>query len=250
MLAKPADGLPDRRRLAVRAQVGRLPRARLPRRRRDLHPEPRRSSRWTATSPSSRAAPGQRCRSAASSTARSSSSASAGLDFEALLLRIHPAASRVSMLAAQSPASFVAWDLLALGDEDLRDDAAGRAARAARAVAGRRRRRRSTSRPATRDRALAADWFHRFEGAGLDGVIAKRARRALPARQAGDDQGQAPAHGRLRGRRLPLAQGRPGTRSARCCSACTTTRARCTTSASPPRSRWSAQASSSTSWRR
>src|SRR5258706_7240268 len=44
-----------------------------------------------------------------------------GLDFEALLLRIHPAASRVKLLAAQSPASFVAWDLLALGDEDLRE---------------------------------------------------------------------------------------------------------------------------------
>jgi ATP-dependent DNA ligase len=44
-----------------------------------------------------------------------------GLDFEALLLRIHPAASRVKLLAAQTPASFVAWDLLALGDEDLRD---------------------------------------------------------------------------------------------------------------------------------
>src|SRR4029077_2140581 len=43
-----------------------------------------------------------------------------GLDFEALLLRIHPAASRVKLLAAQSPASFVAWDLLAHGDEDLR----------------------------------------------------------------------------------------------------------------------------------
>src|SRR2546422_4562121 len=44
-----------------------------------------------------------------------------GLDFEALLFRIHPAASRVKLLAAQMPASFVAWDLLALGDEDLRD---------------------------------------------------------------------------------------------------------------------------------
>src|SRR6185437_1993928 len=43
-----------------------------------------------------------------------------GLDFEALLLRIHPAASRVNLLAAQMPASFVAWDLLALGEEDLR----------------------------------------------------------------------------------------------------------------------------------
>src|SRR5216117_2721697 len=44
-----------------------------------------------------------------------------GLDFEALLLRIHPAASRVKLLAAQTPASFVAWDLLAAGDEDLRE---------------------------------------------------------------------------------------------------------------------------------
>src|SRR5437762_5419366 len=46
---------------------------------------------------------------------------SAGLDFEALLLRIHPAASRVKLLAEQTPASFVAWDLLALGDDDLRE---------------------------------------------------------------------------------------------------------------------------------
>src|SRR5205823_7130479 len=46
---------------------------------------------------------------------------SAGLDFEALLLRIHPAASRVKLLAEETPASFVAWDLLAIGDEDLRD---------------------------------------------------------------------------------------------------------------------------------
>jgi ATP-dependent DNA ligase len=44
-----------------------------------------------------------------------------GLDFEALLLRIHPAASRVKLLAEQTPSSFVAWDLLALGDEDLRE---------------------------------------------------------------------------------------------------------------------------------
>ncbi len=95
------------------------------------------------------------------------------LDFEALLLRIHPAASRVRMLAAETPASYVAWDLLALGDEDLRE--VPQAERRARleAVLG------SASppvhlTPATRDRALAADWFDRFEGAGLDGVVAKR----------------------------------------------------------------------------
>src|SRR5881296_3104223 len=96
-----------------------------------------------------------------------------GLDFEALLLRIHPAASRVKLLAAESPASFVAWDLLALGDEYLREmPLAERRERLERALAdaeppGHRS-------PATRDRALAEDWFRRFEGAGLDGVMAKR----------------------------------------------------------------------------
>jgi ATP-dependent DNA ligase len=96
-----------------------------------------------------------------------------GLDFEALLLRIHPAASRVKLLAAQSPASFVTWDLLALGDEDLRAvPLEARRARLEQVLAG------ATApvhlSPATRDRALAQDWFQRFEGAGLDGVMAKR----------------------------------------------------------------------------
>src|SRR5438874_9409481 len=96
-----------------------------------------------------------------------------GLDFEALLLRIHPAASRVKLLAAQTPASFVAWDLLAVGDEDLREaPLAVRRERLERVLA-------SAAppvhlSPATRDRAMAEDWFRRFEGAGLDGVMAKR----------------------------------------------------------------------------
>jgi ATP-dependent DNA ligase len=97
----------------------------------------------------------------------------AGLDFEALLLRIHPAASRVTLLAAESPASFVAWDLLALGDEDLRPaPLAERRARLERVLAGAAPPVHLS--PATRDRALAEDWFRRFEGAGLDGVMAKR----------------------------------------------------------------------------
>ncbi len=96
-----------------------------------------------------------------------------GLDFEALLLRIHPAASRVKMLAAESPASFVAWDLLALGDEDLRETPQGeRRARLEAVLGGVEPPVHLT--PATQDRATAADWFDRFEGAGLDGVIAKR----------------------------------------------------------------------------
>src|SRR5262249_19669243 len=96
-----------------------------------------------------------------------------GLDFEALLLRIHPAASRVSMLAAEMPSSFVAWDLLALGDEDLREaPLAVRRERLGQGLAGAAPPVHLS--PATRDRALAEDWFRRFEGAGLDGVMAKR----------------------------------------------------------------------------
>jgi ATP-dependent DNA ligase len=93
-----------------------------------------------------------------------------GLDFEALLLRIHPAASRVKLLAAQSPASFVTWDLLALGDEDLRKTPLEERRRRLEKAVGRG----VSISPYTLDRALAEDWFHRFEGAGLDGVMAKR----------------------------------------------------------------------------
>jgi len=96
-----------------------------------------------------------------------------GLDFDALLLRIHPAASRVKMLAAETPASFVAWDLLALDGEDLRArPQEARRALLEQALGAARPPVYLT--PATRDRAVAADWFARFEGAGLDGVIAKR----------------------------------------------------------------------------
>ena len=94
------------------------------------------------------------------------------LDFEALLLRIHPAASRVQMLAQQNPSSYVAWDLLALGDEDLRGlPQAQRRERLEAALAHVKPPVHVT--PATRDKELARDWFERFEGAGLDGVIAK-----------------------------------------------------------------------------
>jgi ATP-dependent DNA ligase len=96
-----------------------------------------------------------------------------GLDFEALLLRIHPAASRVKMLAEQTPASFVAWDLLALGDADLRESPLEMRRERLEKVLGDAPPPIHLS-PATRDRALAQDWFHRFEGAGLDGVMAKR----------------------------------------------------------------------------
>jgi ATP-dependent DNA ligase len=96
-----------------------------------------------------------------------------GLEFEALLLRIHPAESRVKMLADQSPASYVAWDLLALGDEDLREIPLEERRKRLEGVLSEAAPPVHLS-PATRDRALAEDWFQRFEGAGLDGVMAKR----------------------------------------------------------------------------
>jgi len=96
-----------------------------------------------------------------------------GLEFEALLQRIHPADSRVRMLAAQTPASFVAFDMLALGDDDLRPRPfVERRALLAEALAGTRPPVFLT--PATDDPTVAAQWFERFEGAGLDGVVAKR----------------------------------------------------------------------------
>ena len=97
-----------------------------------------------------------------------------GLDFDALSARIHPAASRVARLSCETPARFVAFDILALGDRDLTGlpfaerrgilvEAAGGFAAPVHLT------------PATVDRGGAADWFLRFEGAGLDGIIAKPA---------------------------------------------------------------------------
>jgi ATP-dependent DNA ligase len=94
------------------------------------------------------------------------------LDFEALLLRIHPAASRVALLAKQFPAAYVVWDLLALDGRDLRPATqAERRAEVERVLAQAQPPIYLT--PATRDRSVAEEWFRRFEGAGLDGVIAK-----------------------------------------------------------------------------
>ncbi|QDB79653.1 ATP-dependent DNA ligase [Georgenia sp. 311] len=94
------------------------------------------------------------------------------LDFEALLQRIHPAESRVRRLAAETPASFVAFDLLALGDEDLTGlPMSERRARLEAALAGAQAPVHLTR--ATRDTALARQWLDQFEGAGLDGVVSK-----------------------------------------------------------------------------
>ncbi len=94
------------------------------------------------------------------------------LDFEALLQRIHPAASRVNLLAEQTPAEFVVFDLLALGDTDYMERPfSERRAVLADVLA-------TVGPPfhltwATQDREVAAQWFSRFEGAGLDGIVAK-----------------------------------------------------------------------------
>lgn len=95
------------------------------------------------------------------------------LDFEALQQRIHPAASRVLRLARETPASVVFFDLLALEGRDLHMlPFVQRREQLERALAGVAPPLHIT--PATRDRDVAADWFRRFEGAGLDGVVAKR----------------------------------------------------------------------------
>jgi len=96
----------------------------------------------------------------------------AGLDFDALQLRLHPAASRVAKLVANAPASFVAFDVLAVDGRDVRaEPQAARRALLERLLDGVRPPLHLT--PITRDASLAADWLDRFEGAGLDGVMAK-----------------------------------------------------------------------------
>jgi ATP-dependent DNA ligase len=95
------------------------------------------------------------------------------LDFEALQQRIHPAASRVNLLSVQTPASFVAFDLLALGDDDLTDTPlVERRARLEEVLADAAPPVHVT--PVTRDLDTARQWFDQFEGAGLDGLIAKK----------------------------------------------------------------------------
>ena len=96
------------------------------------------------------------------------------LDFDALQLRLHPSASRVKKLSALTPASFVCFDLLSADNRDLRSETFEHRRKALEEIL-------SASfppvhlTPATRNRGVAQDWFQRFEGAGLDGVVAKPA---------------------------------------------------------------------------
>ena len=95
-----------------------------------------------------------------------------GLDFDALQLRLHPAASRVAKLAKDTPAAFVAFDALAVNGRDLRGASQGdRRAALEKVLKGVKPPIHIT--PVTRDPAVAREWLSRFEGAGLDGVVAK-----------------------------------------------------------------------------
>ncbi|MGW5312988.1 ATP-dependent DNA ligase [Nocardia thailandica] len=98
----------------------------------------------------------------------------AGLDFDTLQQRLHPAASRVAKLAAETPASFVAFDLLALGERDLTGESFAARREALESLLDAAPGRVHLT-PITDDPAVARDWFTRFEGAGFDGVMAKRA---------------------------------------------------------------------------
>jgi ATP-dependent DNA ligase len=97
-----------------------------------------------------------------------------GLDFDALQLRLHPAASRVAKLAAKTPASFVAFDVLSIGRKNLMSRPQAERRALLEELLGDAEPPLYVT-PATRERATAVDWLQRFEGAGLDGVVAKSA---------------------------------------------------------------------------
>ena len=211
MLAKPSDGLPEDegwlfepkwdgfRAIVFRDGDETLIQSR------DLKPLDRYFPELAA--PLRRAA----ARSAASWTARWSSPVRDGhLDFDALLLRIHPAESRVRMLAAESPASFVAWDLLALGDEDLRGRPPGRAARPSRDGAGSRPLPPVHLTPATLDRALAERLVPPVRGRRARRGHRQAARRARTSRASGRCSRSSTS-----GRRTAWSPGSAGTRTVR-----------------------------------
>jgi ATP-dependent DNA ligase len=97
-----------------------------------------------------------------------------GLDFDTLQLRLHPAKSRIDSLSKSDPASFVFFDILLLGEEDLQSLPFSKRRQRLESVL-RKARPPLHLTPATKDRAVALDWFGRFEGAGFDGVMAKPA---------------------------------------------------------------------------
>ena len=226
------DEDPRRRRLAVRAEVGRLPLHRLPRRRRHRAGQPQRAAVHPLLPRAARSAPRRRCPSGASSTARSSSPTTDGngLDFDALQQRIHPAESRVRRLAAETPAVFVAFDLLGVGDESWLD----RPFRERRAALARDRC--GPTRPCTSPRRAPTRRWRR------SGSRRSRAPGSTASSPSGSTTRTCPTSGRSSRsstsatadcvrRRLPHPQGRRGRRLA-AARPLRRRRASCTTSAS------------------
>ena len=129
------------------------------------------------------------------------------LEFEVLQQRIHPAASRIKLLSEETPARFVAFDLLALDDIAYTHEPFEKRRSILESLGDAQPPIHLT--PATRDHDLATKWFSQFEGAGLDGVVAKPLNGTY---QPDKDhvQDQAPADGGLCGGRVPRAQERPG----------------------------------------
>ena len=211
MLAKSPTPIPDGDGWLLRAEVGRLPLHRVPRRRRDRARPAATSARSPATSPSCssrslRALP-ERC--VVDGEIVVPATDDRGLDFDALLQRIHPAESRVRRLAAETPASFVAFDLLAL-DDDV-------AARPSRCAERRGAARAALAAPTPpihltpahhRPRRRPTTGSTAFEGAGLDGVIAKRARRPYTPDKRTLVKVKHQRTADCVGRRLPHPQGR------------------------------------------
>ena len=135
------------------------------------------------------------------------------LSFEALQLRLHPAESRVRKLAAATPAQLMLFDCLEIEGRALIEAPLAERRAALEAFHGRAGGTDLLLSPCTCDRAVALAWLN-LAGGALDGVVAKRRDDPYRSGRAGDAQGQAVAHGGLRGRRVPLRGQRQGGRFA------------------------------------
>ena len=217
---------PSRRpgRAALRAEVGRLPLHRVPRRRRGRARLPQRAAADPLLPRDRRGRAGSAARPSASSTARSSSRGDGGLDFESLQLRLHPAESRVRKLPPRRrPSSSPSTCSPSATTTSTRHPFAERRALLAKAAGRRRRPCTSRRRPTTASRRALV---RPSSKAPASTASSPSPSTCTTAGRARDVQDQARAHRRLRRRRLPLPQERARS-SARCCSACTTTTVRC-----------------------
>ncbi|CAI8006621.1 DNA ligase C2 [Geodia barretti] len=171
MLARAVDGIPDGD-SGLRAEVGRLPLHRLPRRRGGGAGQPQREAPDSLLPRADRAA--QRRSLPARAVVDGEIIVRVGdrLGFDALQQRIHPAESRINRLAADTPAEMVAFDVLAVADANLMDEPF-RHRRALLETMAAAFEAPVHLAPSTLDRELAQRWYERFEGAGLDGLIAK-----------------------------------------------------------------------------